>query len=178
MEQQKRNRRKLRTKNLEQDVERLQANVNQLQARNTEISIERDELLRENNGIKLKLSLQTQQVIDATKSATDYRKRAESVAARAARAEARLDVAKKAAEAMRKKTTRALLTRDKRVSVSADGTRRPVHRVHTASSADGGKRMALEEVTTTTLGSFMTRSMGGLQYRRVECVFAMQSDVD
>jgi hypothetical protein len=122
--------------------------------------------------------LQTQQVIDATTSATDYRKRAESVAARAARAEARLDVAKKAADAMRKKTTRALLMRNKRVSVSADGTRRPVHRVHTASSADGGKRMALEEVTTTILGSFMTRSMGGLHYRRVECVFAMQSDVD
>ena len=113
-------------------VERLQAKVTQLQARNIEISIERDELLRENNGIKLKLSLQTQQVKDATTSATNYRKRAESVAARAARAEARLDVAKKAADAMRKKTTRALLTRDKRVSVSADGTRRPMHRVHTS----------------------------------------------
>lgn len=38
--------------------------------------------------------------------------------------------------------------------------------------------MALEEVTTTTKGSFTTRTMGGLQYRRAECVFAMQSDVD
>ena len=170
--------RNLRTKQMLQDVERLQAQIAELQASHTEISKERDNLLRENNGIKLKLSAQTQQVKDATTNARESQKKARSEAARAARAEAKLNVAKKEVDAMRKKTSRALQMRDKRVSVSADGTRRSVHRVQTASRADGGKRMALEEVTTTTKGSFTTRTMGGLQYRRAECVFAMQSDVD
>ncbi len=170
--------RNLRTKQMLQDAERLQAQIAELQASHTETSKERDNLLRENNGLKLKFSAQTQQVKDATTNARESQKKARSEAARAARAEAKLNVAKKEVDAMRKKTSRALQMRDKRVSVSADGTRRPVHRVQTASRAGGGKRMALEEVTTTTKGSFTTRTMGGLQYRRAECVFAMQSDVD
>jgi hypothetical protein len=171
--------RKLRVRQLLCDQERLQARVAELEASHAKIETDRDRFMRENNGIKSQLSLQTQQVSDATKTATDLRKRAESLRPLVQhRAEARLDVAKKAADAMRKTATRALQTRDKRVSVSADGTRRPVHRVQAASRADGGKRMALEEVSTTTKGSFTTRTMGGLQYRRAECVFAMQSDVD
>ena len=38
--------------------------------------------------------------------------------------------------------------------------------------------MALDEVTTTTKGSSISREMGGLQYRKNEIVIAMQSDVD
>jgi hypothetical protein len=88
---------------------------------------------------------------------------------------------RKSVDAIRKTADRALQLRAKLVSVSADGTCRPVHQVQAASKADGGKRMALEVVSTTTKGSFMTRTrtMGWLQYRRAECVFAMpQSDVD
>ncbi len=48
-----------------------------------------------------------------------------------------------------------------------------------ASRADGQKRMALEEVSTTaTKGSFTTRIIGWLEFHLAECVFAMQSDVD
>ena len=54
-------------------------------------------------------------------------------------------------------------TPEKRVLVSADGTRRPVHRVQAASGAEGGKRMALDEVITTTKGSFKCRELGGLK---------------
>jgi hypothetical protein len=57
-------------------------------------------------------------------------------------------------------------------------TNQTVFKVKAASRADGGKRMALEEVSTTTKGSFKTRVMGWLEYCRPECVFAMQLDVD
>jgi hypothetical protein len=38
--------------------------------------------------------------------------------------------------------------------------------------------MALDEVTTSTQGSFMSKEMGGIRYHKNECVFAMQSDLD
>ncbi len=107
-----------------------------------------------------------------------FEEQGETEAARANRADAKVDVFRNAADAMRTKAARALLSRAKRVSVSADVNRRPVHKVQAASRADGGKRMALEEVSTTIKGSFTTRSMGGLEYRRDKCVFVMQSDVD
>ena len=56
-----------------------------------------------------------------------------------------------------------------------------MHSVQAASGAEGGTgRVVLDdsEVTTTTKGSFISRQMSGLQYRKNECVFAMQSDVD
>ncbi len=103
---------------------------------------------------------------------------AEAETALANRAEAKVNGLRKAAEAMRKTAARALQSSAKRVSVSADGNRQPVFKVRAASRAYGGKGMALEEVFTTTKGSFKTRVMGGLEYRRPECVFAMQSAVD
>jgi hypothetical protein len=55
-----------------------------------------------------------------------------------------------------------------------------VHRVQAVLGANlnGGKQMALDEVMTSTQGSFISREMGGIQYSKNECVFAMQSDVD
>jgi hypothetical protein len=86
--------------------------------------------------------LQTQQAKDAIKTARDLKSRAETEAARANRAEAKVDGLRKAADAMRKTLARALQSKAKRVLVSADGNRQPVHKVQAASMADGGKLMA------------------------------------
>ena len=86
---------------------------------------------------------------------------------------------RKAADAHRNAANRARIQADKQVSVSADGTRRPLHRVQVASSAQGGRRMALNVVQTATRGSLQVRAgfIGGLEYRLEELVYGMTADV-
>jgi len=166
-----------RVKLLQQDKERLQARVGELEASlasHAVTKIDSDKIAL----LESELSLQAQRTKDAITTTRQLESRAEAETARANKAEAKVSGLRKAAEAMRKAAARALQSSAKRVSVSADGIRQPVHTVKAASRADGGMRMALEEVSTTTKGSFQTRVMGGLQYRLPECVFAMQSDVD
>ncbi len=76
----------------------------------------------------------------------------------------------------------AILTRQakfKSVSVSNDGTCRPLHKVQVASRVHGGRRMALDEVHTATRGFIQVRSgcFGGLQYRLEEFVFLFKAEV-
>jgi hypothetical protein len=78
----------------------------------------------------------------------------------------------------RQRAAHAFALRGKRVSLSVNGTPLPVHRVQQVSGAEGGKRMALDKVATTTKGSFKSRKMGGLRHCKNESVFAMQSGVD
>ena len=161
---------------------RLHALVAELQASRakTEADHEMAALMamRESTGLKSQLSVQTERVSCAFATARDLKRKADTEAARANRAEEKVQGLIKTVDALRKTADRALKSRGQRVSVSDGGIRRPVHQVRATSRADGGKRMALEQVFTTTKGSFSTRTMGGLQYRRAECVFAMQSDVD
>jgi hypothetical protein len=85
----------------------------------------------------------------------------------------------RAAGAQRKAATRAIRAKDKRVSVSNDGTRWPLHKVQVASRVQGGRRMALDEVNTATLGSLQVRSgcFGWLEYRLEELVFLFKAEV-
>ncbi len=62
---------------------------------------------------------------------------------------------RRAADAQHKAARQA---KDKRVSVSNDGTRRPLHKLQDASRAQGERRMALGEVHTATRGSLQVRS--------------------
>jgi rhamnose utilization protein RhaD (predicted bifunctional aldolase and dehydrogenase) len=122
--------------------------------------------------------VKTKQARDQKQEASEVTKRAEQADDIAQRLKERIDKWKKTAHAAQKQASRALSSRSKRASVSADGTTRPAHRVQAASGANGGKRMALDEVITLTQGSFISREMGGIRYRKNECVLAMQSDVD
>ncbi len=159
------------------DKELLQARIGELEASlasHAVTKIDSDKIAL----LESELSLQAQRTKDAITTTRQLESRAEAETARANKAEAKVSGLRKAAETMRKTAARALQSSAKRVSVSADGNRQPVHTVKAASRADGRKQMVLEEVSTTTKGSFQTRVMGGLEYRLPECVFAMQSDVD
>jgi hypothetical protein len=86
---------------------------------------------------------------------------------------------RRAAGAARRAAMRTRQEKFKRVSVSKDGTCRPLHKVQVASRVHGGRRMALDEVHTATRGSLQVRSgcFGGLQYRLEEFVFMFKAEV-
>jgi hypothetical protein len=88
----------------------------------------------------------------------------------------KVDDLKKSNACLRKKAERALLLADKDVAVGEDGVRRPVHEVQATSR---GKRMALDEVRSTSKGSFDKRQggVGGIEYTEDEYVYTMENDV-
>ena len=150
----------------------------QVQARCALFKLENADLKAENSQLRSQLALQTTRTRNEKHKNSKLTKENAQATAHAERQEQRYLKWKGVASTAQRKAARAEESRknpEKRVSVSADGTPRPVHRVQ---AAEGGKRMALDEVTTTTQGSFECRDMGGLKYRKNEIAFAMQSDVE
>ena len=150
----------------------------QLQARCALFKLENADLKAENSQLRSQLALQTTRTRNEKHKNSKLTKENAQVTAHAERQGQKYLKWKGVASTALRKAARAEESRknpEKRVSVSADGTPRPVHRVQ---AAEGGKRMALDEVTTTTQGSFECRDMGGLKYRKNEIAFAMQSDVE
>jgi hypothetical protein len=113
----------------------------------------------------------------AEQAASAARKAAEAAERRCRAAVAKADTLRKSNDALRKMVSRVKMARDQRVSVSADGNRRPLLQVSVASKSQGGKRMALDEIHTGTHGSLKVRFGGGLEYRWEELMFLFKAEV-
>ena len=83
----------------------------------------------ERKQLKARLSMQTKQARDEKQKASEQTRRAEQEAALAQRQKEKIVKWKKTAYAAQRQAARALALRGKRVSLSADGIPRPVHRV-------------------------------------------------
>jgi hypothetical protein len=139
---------------IELQFAKLQARAAQLEVSNALFKEENSSLKAERTQLKRQLSMKTKQARDQKQEARELTKRAEQADDSTQRLKERIVKWKKTAFAAQQQASRALSSRSKRVSVSADGTPRPVHRVQAPSGANGGKRMALDEVITLTQGSF------------------------
>jgi hypothetical protein len=109
-----------------------------------------------------------QSAVNAHRQVKKARKQADALRRRAVDKQKEADAERHATSRAREKIGKL---------VSSDGRR--LHQVEVASHAQGGKRMALDEVHTKVQGSLKTRagSLGGLEYRKEELVSAFANEV-